>query len=172
MMQFELQDLLFFLKNHKEPSTSFDIKNYVQFCSSNTRSFTHLKMKQPFLKLNCVRHFYFNRLPRLWNSIPPIDLDQSLPSIKHTLHTYFSSGTTFSTTSILICLVHFTVCVLVLNVQYYLCLIILIHLSPHSSANVMYNVLAVSVGLLIDHQYSIIFFSPVTSSSVLYCKAQ
>ena len=89
MMQFELQDLLFFLKNHKEPSTSFDIKNYVQFCSSNTRSFTHLKMKQPFLKLNCVRHFYFNRLPRLWNSIPPIDLDQSLSSIKHTLHTYF-----------------------------------------------------------------------------------
>ena len=64
-------------------------KNYVQFCSSNTRSFTHLKMKQLFLKLNCVRHFYFNRLPRLWNSIPPIDLDQSLPSIKHTLHTYF-----------------------------------------------------------------------------------
>ena len=89
MMQFELQVLLFFLKNHKEPSTSFDIKNYVQFCSRNTRSFTHLKMKQPFLKLNCVRHFYFNRLPRLWNSIPQIDLDQSLPSIKHTLHTYF-----------------------------------------------------------------------------------
>ena len=54
-----------------------------------------------------------------------------------------------------------------LNVQYYLCLIILIHLSPHSSANVMYNVLAVSVGLLIDHQYSIIFFS--LSPLLLFC---
>ena len=89
MMTFELQDVLFFIKSFKEPSTSFDIRNFIQFSSSRTRSATYLKMKYPFSTLISVKNFYFNRLPRLWNSLPPIDLDQPLLSIKKSLRTYF-----------------------------------------------------------------------------------
>ena len=78
MMTFELQDV-FFIKSFKEPSTSFDIRNFIQFSSSRTRSATYLKMKY-LSKLNSV--FYFNRLPQLWNSLPPINLDQPLSFIK------------------------------------------------------------------------------------------
>ena len=35
---------------------------------------------------NCFCNFYFNRLPRLWNSLPPIDLIKSLSSIKTTIY--------------------------------------------------------------------------------------
>ena len=89
MMQLELNDIMFFIKSLKAPTSSFNILNFVQFCSSATRSSTHLKLKQPFCKKNSVRHFYFNRLPRLWNSLPPIDINQSLHYNKSTLRSHF-----------------------------------------------------------------------------------
>ena len=89
MMQLELNDIMFFIKSLKAPTSSFNILNFVQFCSSATRSSTHLKLKQPFCKKNSVRHSYFNRLPRLWNSLPPIDINQSPHYIKSTLRSHF-----------------------------------------------------------------------------------
>ena len=63
--------------------------NTTRCCSNTTRSSTYLKLKHASAKLNCVRHFYFNRLPRLWNSLPCIDIDKSLPVIKKDLHSIF-----------------------------------------------------------------------------------
>ena len=91
MMQLEINDIIYFIKSLKEPTHPFNIMNFVQFYSSGTRSSTYLKLKQPFYKKNCVRHFYFNRLPRLWNSLPPIDLDQPITSIKSTIYNHFWS---------------------------------------------------------------------------------
>ena len=38
MMQFELNDILFFVASIKNPTKSFDISEYVTFCSGSTRS--------------------------------------------------------------------------------------------------------------------------------------
>ena len=65
-------DIICFIKCLKHPS---DIFNYVTFCSSRTRSSTHFKLRHSLAKKNSVRHFYFNRIPRLWNSLPYIDID-------------------------------------------------------------------------------------------------
>ena len=56
-----------------------------------TRSTTHLKLKHSLSKSFSAGHFYFNRLPRLWNSLPPLDLDQSLQSLKKYLWTFLWS---------------------------------------------------------------------------------
>jgi len=42
----------------------------------------HVPLKHSLSRTNSARHFYFNRMPRLWNSLPTIDLDQSTGSIK------------------------------------------------------------------------------------------
>ena len=40
------------------------------------------------LEANKIRNSYFVRLPRLWNSLPPIDLNQSFSSIKTYIYNY------------------------------------------------------------------------------------
>ena len=91
MMQFELSDIMFFIKSLKEPSDSFDILKYVTFCSGRTRSATFLKLKLPSVRTNLERHFYFNRLPRIWNSLPPISTVNSLYRIKSDLRKFLWS---------------------------------------------------------------------------------
>ena len=81
MMQLEINDILFFIKCIKEPSRSFNISDYVMFCASNTHSSTYLKLRHSLSKSNRARHFFFNRLPRLWNSLPLVDTDLSLPTL-------------------------------------------------------------------------------------------
>ena len=77
MMQFELYYLTFFIRCLKDP--------YVTFCASSTRSSTHFKLKHSLSRTNIIGHFYFNRLPRLWNSLPAINLNQSTSSIRKKL---------------------------------------------------------------------------------------
>ena len=91
MMQLELYDILFFIRCLKESdvNTAFSIQSYVSFSNSNTRSATHLKLKHSLSKTHAAGHFYFNRLPRLWNSLPPVNMDLSLHSIKKYLWQLF-----------------------------------------------------------------------------------
>ena len=79
MMQLELYDIMFFIRCLKDPSASnsFPVESYVHFSSGYTRSAIHLKLKHSLSKTNTVRHLYFNRLPRLWNALPPINLDHN-----------------------------------------------------------------------------------------------
>ena len=67
MMVYEVNDVLFFLKSLSSPSPAFDIRNFVTFSSNPYRSTSLLHV---LTKDNTSRHFYFNRLPRLWNSLP------------------------------------------------------------------------------------------------------
>ena len=89
MMQFELNDVLFFVSCFKCPSEAFDILEHVSFSNHSTRSSVGLKLKHTKSRTNSVGHFYFNRLPRLWNSLPVIDLNMSLSSIKKSLKQFF-----------------------------------------------------------------------------------
>ena len=91
MMQLELNDILFFIRCLKEPDTSqaFQIQSFMNFSKGNTRSTTYLKLNHSSSKTSSAAHFYFNRLPRLWNSLPPINLELSLQSIKRHLLQFF-----------------------------------------------------------------------------------
>ena len=65
MMQFELNNLIFFIKCLKYPSDSFNILDYVSFCSGTSRSATRQKLMFPSARITSTlqRHFYFSRLP-------------------------------------------------------------------------------------------------------------
>ena len=93
MMQLELYDILLFIKSLKYPSESFNILDFVSFCSGSTRSAAHLKLQ--LSPTNCstnrIRHFYFSRLPRLWNYLPTINLEKSVMSIKSDITAFFWS---------------------------------------------------------------------------------
>ena len=77
MMQLELYDVMFFIRSLKGPTDAFNIDDH-----GSTRSSTRLKLKHVLSRTNSARHFYFNRTPRLGNSLPTIYLDQSTGSIK------------------------------------------------------------------------------------------
>ena len=69
----ELNDIIFFLKSVREPSSSFDILSFVSFSNSDTRSSSANKLKHPLTSTTLSSHFYFNRLPRIWNQLPVIE---------------------------------------------------------------------------------------------------
>ena len=89
MMQLELNDILFFVVSIKNPTKSFNVLDYVTFCSGSTRTSASLKLVHCFSRNNKVKHFYFNRLPWLWNSLPTIDIHQPMSTIKHKLQLFF-----------------------------------------------------------------------------------
>ena len=88
MYIFELVDIMFFIKSLKAPTSNFNITDYVTFSSSTTRSSSGLKLIHNFSSNNKVRNFYFNRLARLWNSFPIIDLHLPINTIKGQLKQY------------------------------------------------------------------------------------
>ena len=91
MMIFEIKDIIFFIKCLKQPSKWFNILDFVTFCSGHTRSSTYFKLRHSFSRKNYIRHFYFYRLPRLWNSLPYIDIHQSESTIKKKLKRFMWS---------------------------------------------------------------------------------
>ena len=91
MMQFELLDIMFFIRCLKHSPKEFPILTFIQFSDSNTRSSSHSKLKHSLSKKNLEGHFFFNRLPRLWNSLPPLNFHLSNSVIKSHLHSIFWS---------------------------------------------------------------------------------
>ena len=77
----DFYDILFFIKAFQQPSSHFNINHYITFSHANTRFSTTNKLHYVHTHNNCFHNLYFNRLPRLWNSLPPIDLTKSLSSI-------------------------------------------------------------------------------------------
>ena len=82
MYVLELNDVLFCIKSLKETSPSFNIRNFITFSKCSTRSGKVQKMNLPQTSTTMQKHHYFNRLPKLWNSFPPTDLDLSVDVIK------------------------------------------------------------------------------------------
>ena len=88
MYIYEINDILFFIKLYKSPTSHFNINNYLQFSSSNTRFGSSAKLVHHRCSTNLTHHFYFHRIPRLWNSLPTVDLTAQITSIKHKLYIY------------------------------------------------------------------------------------
>lgn len=91
MMWFELHDVMFLVKCIKFPPDNFLLSDYVTFASSihNTRSSSHFKLSHTYSKFSISRHFYFNRIPRLWNALPPIDITKSITTIQADITKFF-----------------------------------------------------------------------------------
>ena len=115
MMENEIYDISFFLNSLKVRPKSFNILNYVAFCKSNTRSSTSLNLEHNFTNSSCARHFYFNRLPRLWNLLTPIDLTMTTKSIIARIRDIFRLHFLNN-----FCLVHFIFYVRVINASFHL----------------------------------------------------
>ena len=88
-----LYGILLFIKSLKYPSVSFNILDFVSFCSRSTRSAADLKIQ--LSSANCstnhIRHFHFSGLPRLWNYLPTINLEKSVKSINSDTTAFFWS---------------------------------------------------------------------------------
>ena len=82
MHQFDYYDILFFVKHIKHPmaTDSFNILNYVSFSHGSTKSF-HNELQQKYSSSNSLSNLYFCHLPKIWNSLPPIDLNQPFTTI-------------------------------------------------------------------------------------------
>ena len=81
------------LSNHalKSPIKKFNIRDYISFSVTNTRSSSGHKLLHIHHSNNTNRHFFFHRIPHLWNSIPVIDLTLSVTTITIKLANHFWS---------------------------------------------------------------------------------
>ena len=84
-----MYDVMFLVKSLKNPSPIFHITDYVSFSHSSTRSSSTNKLQDIHSRNNYIMNFYFNRLPRIWNSLPPIDLSLPTIIIKTRLYKFF-----------------------------------------------------------------------------------
>ena len=88
MYMFELYDVMFLVKSLKNPSPCFRITDYISFSHSSTRSSSTNKLQHIYSRNNYIKNFYFNRLPHIWNSLPPIDLSLPPTIIKTRLYKF------------------------------------------------------------------------------------
>ena len=89
IMEYEIADIMFLVKSIKFPSDHFRFCDYVQFCSHPTRGSSNLKLKHSLCWTEIERNFYFNRIPRLWNSLPTLDINLPLSVIKSGIRQFF-----------------------------------------------------------------------------------
>ena len=68
MYWYEIQDLLFLIKCLQNPPDNFNIYDCISFVSSNTRR-NQFMLQCNHTRTSRARHFYFNRVVKLWNSI-------------------------------------------------------------------------------------------------------
>ena len=85
MYYYEIQDIIFLVKCIKDPPDNLDVFQYISFSS---------KIRPGNLKFNYrrstkTRFFYFNRIVKLWNLLPPLDLSNSLATIQRNLTEHF-----------------------------------------------------------------------------------
>ncbi len=91
MYHYELADIMFMVNSLKKTSSHFNVLNFVEMQHSNTRSSDKLSLKHIRSSTKFDQQFYFNRIPRLWNKLPPIYLSQSPVTIKQNLFKFFWS---------------------------------------------------------------------------------
>ena len=85
----ELLDLLFLVKCLLAPPDNFNIREYITFVEGPTRAGSCGKLTHNYSRTSAGRHFYFNRVVRLWNTVPPIDLEAPCSVTKVQITTYF-----------------------------------------------------------------------------------
>ena len=82
MYVFKLNNLMFFVKSLKASTDHFNIYQHVNFTKNSTRSGTSSKLTHRKPASSTHQYFYFNRIVRLWNHMPTVDLSISTDLIK------------------------------------------------------------------------------------------
>jgi len=87
MYIYEIADILFLIKSLKNPTSSFNINNYIwgTFFTDPSRLAKSHKLQHSYNSNNISRHSYFNRICCLWNTLPVINLDYPIGIIKKQL---------------------------------------------------------------------------------------
>ena len=85
---YELNDVMFLINSLKLLTVNFDINQFISFISNNNRSGDHLKLVHPRTTSSLHHHFYFNRIARLWNYLPVINLTLPAHIIKQKIKSY------------------------------------------------------------------------------------
>ena len=88
----EAQDVMLLIKLMLDPPSGFRLEEYITYMSSSTRASSLNKIKSSRLltpRLNITRHFFFNRVIRIWNSLPYIDIQLPYSSIKRHILSIF-----------------------------------------------------------------------------------
>ena len=116
---FEFLDICFLIKSMKDPSDNFDIYNYITFTSSSTRSASKNNLSYNYSRTCINRHFYFNRIVKLWNSLPPIDVTLSLSTIKHHIYTHLWNHFITHYDITLSCSLHFVIIIIIITSNYH-----------------------------------------------------
>jgi len=106
MYLYELNDLMFLVKSLKIPTDSFNIYHHVHFASNATRSGTSSKLVHTKPSSLAHQHFFFNRIVRLWNHLPTIDLSLPTNLIKKQLKSFLWNQFINKFNSDLLCLYH------------------------------------------------------------------
>ena len=94
MYWLELQDIMFLvscLQNQSDHVIEhFNITDFIQPCTSGTRSSAHSKLKctTPLSPNNHTSFFYFTQVVKLWNSLAEIDLALSWQTIRYNLKSH------------------------------------------------------------------------------------
>ena len=88
MYVYELNDLMFLVKSLKFPNDNFDITDHITFASNSTRSASFRKLVHSKTSNTTQHHFYFNRISRLYNYLPVINLSLSTNIIKRHISDY------------------------------------------------------------------------------------
>jgi len=81
-------EVLFTIKSLKYPSSSFNITDYITFKNGFTRSSSSGKLNHVRNSNNVNKHFFFNRITRLWNALPPNDLSLSISTNKTRIYRF------------------------------------------------------------------------------------
>ena len=90
MYTYELNDLLFFIKSLKFPTSYFDISKYIRFSNYSTRATSAHKLNYSISPTSSTNPYsFFNRIIRLWNTAPVINLSLSIDTIKRHLTNFF-----------------------------------------------------------------------------------
>ena len=91
--------------NYCKPPDNFNISNFIVPASSREPSRLNLKpVNAQVPRLNSTRHYYFNRVIRLWNTLPPLGLELSFTTLKSKFILLF--GITLPPIIVFISLVH------------------------------------------------------------------
>ena len=100
MMEYEIAEIIFLVKSMKYPSNHFSITDFISFCATGTRSSSFLKLRHSMTKTNTQGHFYFNRIPRLWNSLPSFDTITCLSRLLSQNYDDFSESLNFDSNKV------------------------------------------------------------------------
>ena len=113
-MIFKLNNIMFvFVSQVKFPSSHLNRLDHISY-RNFTRSSSHIMLIHSPSYKNSTRNYFFKRLSRLWNTLPQIDLSQSMYTIKLKLHQVFWNY--FSLSFFIYCSLHFSLLLSMLQI--------------------------------------------------------